>query len=421
MRILELAPYALLPGHKGFERNKTGLAVVIGDICTSLSETNEVYLLTQSALTDGFDIGNLHVLPKTWKNVFCNSGLSYLRNGFKACKGLSQPFKYKLKVIYYFLSGGYAERVIKEIKPEIVHIHGIGCYTLPFMIACVRSGVPFVVTLHGVISFLSADEIDEKQRKLERQFCELASKRGIPVTLISSGIKRRFMKHFNIDNDVFSVVLNGFRPDELPTDAEVDELKNKLGIKEGEKVFICVGSVGERKNQIQVVRAFNKMDEVVRNKSKLIFAGNGSAVEDIKKEISKLGLTDKVICLGHVSHEQMNLYYAASDINVSASKDEGFGLPMIEAMYLGVPTVTFSDLDAVPDLYDEKSMIIVDARTDEAFSHGMEQAYNRVWDKKAIKDISRKYTVSTMADNYMKTFEGVKKSSATYEDFVELL
>lgn len=55
-----------------------------------------------------------------------------------------------------------------------------------------------------------------------------------------------------------------------------------------------------------------------------------------------LGLTDHVIITDHVSHEEMLTYFRTADLYVSMSEHEGFGKPLIESMYLGLPVLAYA-------------------------------------------------------------------------------
>ena len=62
-----------------------------------------------------------------------------------------------------------------------------------------------------------------------------------------------------------------------------------------------------------------------------------------------LGLgADAVAITGHVSHQDMLTYYRCADVYVSMSEHEGFGKPLIESMYCGLPVMAYAS-SAVPD------------------------------------------------------------------------
>ena len=80
---------------------------------------------------------------------------------------------------------------------------------------------------------------------------------------------------------------------------------------------------------------------------------------------------------------------------------------MIEAFTHGIPTVAFSDLDAIPDLYHEKAMILVDERTDEALANGIETTLATEWENNMIKKYAQNFSFEKMAKEYINVYEKI--------------
>lgn len=68
-------------------------------------------------------------------------------------------------------------------------------------------------------------------------------------------------------------------------------------------------------------------------------------LQDLAEE---LGLGEAVVFAGHVAQRHLVTYYRLADVYVSMSEHEGFGKPLIESMYLGVPVVAYAAA-AVPE------------------------------------------------------------------------
>jgi glycosyltransferase involved in cell wall biosynthesis len=69
-----------------------------------------------------------------------------------------------------------------------------------------------------------------------------------------------------------------------------------------------------------------------------------ASLEEMAQELS---LRDAVVFTGHVSQRDMVTYYRLADLYVSMSEHEGFGKPLIESMYLGLPVLAYAET-AVP-------------------------------------------------------------------------
>ena len=62
---------------------------------------------------------------------------------------------------------------------------------------------------------------------------------------------------------------------------------------------------------------------------------------------------------------------------------------MIEAFQFGLPTITFSDLDAIQDIYNEKAMLILKERSDKVLAEGISSMLKISWDEILLNNILR--------------------------------
>jgi glycosyltransferase involved in cell wall biosynthesis len=264
--------------------------------------------------------------------------------------------------------------------------------------------IPFIVTIHGLLQ--NNQTVSERELAIEREFLLISEHKNYSVTVVSSGIKKRLIEDYyklrNAENIV--VIPNGIDISLKPSSINI---RRKFGVPLSGRLCIAVGSVCQRKNQIQILKALAAMPATFRKNVWLIIVGKISKDYPIMKEAEKLGLDDRVFFTGFVQHEDIHNYYAAADINIVASKDEGFGLSIIEGFVYGVPTVAFADLDAIQDVYDEKSMILCDERNDEAFAKAIMHACERQWDREAIRQYSKKFSDEAMAEKYIKLYRKV--------------
>jgi glycosyltransferase involved in cell wall biosynthesis len=423
MKLLILAPYSYFQGIKGFEKNKSGLAYMIGDIATAIANQNiDVSILTQSGITGGTSYQKMNIIKREWKDIFIHIRFQYIKLALPILKNKEISNINRLKCLLYFLSGGYIEHVIKMIKPDVVQIHTIGYYSIPFINACINCNVPYVITLHGLISLSESIKTDTKQKDMEQSFCRLAGERDIPITVISTGVRNRIIDSFNVNNyDNIKVILNGIKSVKTePIPEMTDDIRTRYGILMDKKVFICVSGITERKNQMQVVRAFNLFDNYYKQQAILLFLGGGELEEKLKNEILHLKLENRIFSCGFIPREEMCNFYSVADYNITASTDEGFGLPIIEAFQYGIPTVMFADLDAAYDLYSETSMILVHERNDLALAKGMQKAMDNEWDKNKIISHSEQFSINKIANDYISILDDKILSHATNSD-IDLL
>ena len=96
-----------------------------------------------------------------------------------------------------------------------------------------------------------------------------------------------------------------------------------------------------------------------------------------------------------------------ADVNVVVSKDEGFGLSMIEGFTLGIPTLTFGDLDAAEDLYHPDAMELIQERTDESVEEGIRIAMSRRWKPDVIREWGKQFSMKAVVSNYERVYQEI--------------
>lgn len=111
------------------------------------------------------------------------------------------------------------------------------------------------------------------------------------------------------------------------------------------------------------------------------------------------------IACGVVDKELVPQYYKQGKAVALMSLSEGFGLSLIEGMHFGLPSMSFTDVDAYEDIYDARAMVGVDEHTDEAVAKGLEQLLTNNWNKEQIKQYSKKFESENMAKQYVDVYK----------------
>lgn len=104
-----------------------------------------------------------------------------------------------------------------------------------------------------------------------------------------------------------------------------------------ENVILHVGAIQKRKNISRLVQAFESGPAGWR----LVLAGSsGFGAEEILKRIEESPARDRISILGYVNAETLTDWYSRAAMLAFPSLDEGFGIPILEAMASGVPVIT---------------------------------------------------------------------------------
>lgn len=123
------------------------------------------------------------------------------------------------------------------------------------------------------------------------------------------------------------------------------ELKDKL-------IFIYAGQFIKRKNHLFLLKAFKEYLSKINTNAHLLLAGDGPELNTIQKKSKDLDLESNITFLGY----QRNIedYYKISDVVISVSKQEGFGMNLVEGLGCGL-TMMASNVRGHRDIFLQTS------------------------------------------------------------------
>lgn len=122
--------------------------------------------------------------------------------------------------------------------------------------------------------------------------------------------------------------------------------------------LLSVGTLEPRKNLECLIHAFKRLSEQSRNKHPLILIGlKGWQTHCLEKMIQPLIKKQQLYCLGYVPETDLPYLYSGAYGFIYISIYEGFGLPLLEAMASGIPTLA-SNESAMPEVVGDAAMLV---------------------------------------------------------------
>lgn len=147
-----------------------------------------------------------------------------------------------------------------------------------------------------------------------------------------------FMRTFGFNSQVYKVRLGTWQIKHPPyEDKKAVTLRrdNRHG-----DVFIMVGTIEPRKNHLYVLKEFERLWAQGFDGKLVIVGKPGWKCSEILHEFSlKRDSSERFYYFPRVSDSELASLYLSSSALICASKDEGYGLPLIEAAYLGIPII----------------------------------------------------------------------------------
>ncbi|WP_395059825.1 glycosyltransferase family 4 protein [Flavobacterium sp.] len=192
-----------------------------------------------------------------------------------------------------------------------------------------------VVTIHDLIFMRYPHLYSFFDRKIHYFKFKKSAKNADLVIAISEQTKADIITYLKIPAAKIKVVYQGCQAN-FKQNYSAEE-KNEVALKYNlPKEFILnVGTIEERKNALTIVKAIKDID------TKLVLIGKQTAYsEKIKTFIKENNLEEKVVFLQGLSSKELAITYQLATVFVYPSIFEGFGIPIIEALFSKTPVIT---------------------------------------------------------------------------------
>jgi glycosyltransferase involved in cell wall biosynthesis len=122
--------------------------------------------------------------------------------------------------------------------------------------------------------------------------------------------------------------------------------------------WLSVGTIEPRKNQRHTAQAYARYLDRGGRRVPLVFAGGmGWLMDDFVQQLEHLGIANNVIVTGYVTDAELAWLYRHCLANLYVSRFEGFGLPVLEAMQFGAPTIA-SDTTSIPEVAGDAAVLV---------------------------------------------------------------
>jgi glycosyltransferase involved in cell wall biosynthesis len=156
-----------------------------------------------------------------------------------------------------------------------------------------------------------------------------------------------------------------------------------------EKIILHVGAIQARKNVARLIQAF----ESVAADWRLVLAGSaGFGVEVILRGIAASPARDRISVLGYVTAEALADWYARSGVLAFPSLDEGFGIPILEAMAAGLPVLT-SNRSALAEVAGDAALLVNPESVEE-----LAEALRKMISDEKLRDVLRQKGLARAAE-----------------------
>jgi glycosyltransferase involved in cell wall biosynthesis len=236
---------------------------------------------------------------------------------------------------------------------NIQTIHSLH-YSFPLLPLPVKK----VVTLHDMTFFLYPDFHKNFYVYFFKFMITSSLRMCHSIICVSESTKSDVIKILNLSE----FKKNRLRVVPLCTDYSIDYSGNILTLKKynllEKNYFLFVGTLEPRKNVISIILAFASFCELSKRDMRLVIVGReGWHFDSIYNKVVELHLEDKVLFTGYVEESEKKDLLHYSYLFIYPSFYEGFGIPVLEAMSYGIPTIT-SNISSMPEVAGDAAVLV---------------------------------------------------------------
>lgn len=328
--------------------------------------------------------------------------------GKKGTKFMDVIREYKIKGLFIFDVNFSKKSIIKTIKEvkryikthsiDIIHSNGISADLISNLARRGTTGVKIVSTVHGFSSF---DRMDRSKIEIKAfdMLETLLFKYNDYYIAVSNALKEYLVDRGLSENKI-DVIYHA-----------VNNLNNE-SYRERTSDEIIVGSVG----RLEKVKGYDILINAVKVlkdkgfKFKCILVGDGSEIDNLKMLSEKLNVKDYIEFLGY--QEDIYNFIDKMDIYVQPSRQESFGISIIEAMNKVKPVIASNVGGVIEIIENEKNGLIFDALNDCELAYKIGSLINDSEKSKMIaiegKDtVSNKFSMPIFIGNLQNIYEKI--------------
>lgn len=204
-----------------------------------------------------------------------------------------------------------------------------------------RIDLPSVVTVHDLSTIHYPEHHPEDRIRYFRRRWPVTVERARHIIAVSEFTRRDVIETLDVPPERVTAIPNGVSKAFAPHPVEeVAPTLLRYALMPGRYV-LSVGTVEPRKNLRTLLAAYRAMPTALRRRYPLVLAGSlGWGDDEFAQHLHELAHRGEIRLLGYVPDHDLPLLYAGAAAFGYLSIYEGFGLPVLEALASGIPTLT---------------------------------------------------------------------------------
>lgn len=289
---------------------------------------------------------------------------------------IRQGFDFDVLDAFYFYPDGVAAAILGRVldKPVVITAYGTDVNVIP------RYALP-------------------------RRLIRWAARRAFGITPVCQALKDALVE-LGVSERKIRVILHGVDLDLFAPAQDRAALRARLGL--SRPTLLSVGNLIELKGHHIAIDAMTDLADM-----DLLIAGHGPMEADLRAQVTKLGLGERVRFLGLVSQPDLPAYYAAADALVLASSREGIPNVLMESMACGTPVIA-TPAGGIPEVVTApEAGLLVPERSPQALVQAVRALFRDRPDRAATRRFAERFSWGDTAAQHLAVLRAAKDQASS--------
>jgi len=241
--------------------------------------------------------------------------------------------------------------------PKILKKHNPDIFISTDGFASLRTNVPQITTIHDLAFEHYPEHLPFKFRYYLRKFTPKFAHIVKKIVTVSAFSKKDLQDQYKIPAEKISVIYNGAHAEYKPLSAETIQAIRKE-YASGKPYFVFAGALHPRKNIEKLLEAFAVFKKETKSDMQLLLVGRFAWKSDgIKNAMSQHPYRDDIHNYDYMNVDKLSKIIGSAYALTFVSLFEGFGIPILEAIRCGVPSIT-ANKTSMPEVAGETGILV---------------------------------------------------------------
>ena len=331
-----------------------------------------------------------------------------------------------------------SQGILVQVVPDTLHRVStlkrmeIEVDRLRLLIGGARAELVLVNTLLSFLGVLAAEDagvpsvwIIRESEPWDRSFCFLpdpVAQRaiaaiGLPRKVVFTAHATRKVWETFDTRQSFQVIHNGVNLNRFPLRGDVAERvrsREAFALNVDSVAILCVGTLCDRKNQLDLVDAFTLLPEAIARRVQILLVGDGRGnyADALKKKCKSLPVNFRDRIRIFPPTESIASFYAAADLLVLSSKVESFPRVVLEAMAFGLPIITTPVFGVLEQVVEGENALFYRPGDSRMLARHIEYLVSDVGDRFKLAEHSRqRISQMTTFDEMVAAYASVSREA----------